>query len=172
MFFVRAVYIHVWCCWCSFAFAWILTVVSLCLTLRYMSNTVWVHNVVSIISNDLRSLFVFLLPSPIQQPHSPAPVPFVSCIILIFHCCLITVFSTLPLLLYLIPPSPQRSVLSLPNVRWLAEAAEPAGPARLGAVPAAFEAGSCLRRSVPGCQLCLSTGLRSHRGFPGSELSL
>lgn len=91
---VRAAYIHGCCCWCSFAFAWILTVVSLCLTLRYMSNIVWVHIVVSIIS--LHSLFVFLLPSPIQQPNCPPLVPFVlhypDFPLLSYHCLLNTAF--------------------------------------------------------------------------------
>ena len=86
-------YIHVRCCWCSFAFAWILTVVSpLCLTLCYLSNIVWVHIIFSIIEN--YCWLVFLPPSPpfqqhllLFKPHCPSLVPFVSCIIPIFHFC-------------------------------------------------------------------------------------
>ncbi|CAF97899.1 unnamed protein product, partial [Tetraodon nigroviridis] len=44
------------------------------------------------------------------------------------------------------------------------------GAARLGAVPAAFEAGARLRRSVPGRQLPVPAGLRPHRRLSGSHL--
>lgn len=120
----------------------------------------------------LYSLFVFLLPSPIPQPpssfepHCPPLVPFC---VFVFPFFSVTVFSWLP---YLIPPFLQRPVLSLPNVHWLAEAAKPAGPAWLGAVSAAFEAGPRVRRSVPDCELFLSTGLCSHTRVPGWKLFL
>lgn len=118
-------------------------------------------------------LFCFML-LPVHQH----PLPFSSIVpFCILHCpCCpflsITTFSPPRLFLCLIPPSPWRPVLSLSNLHWLAEAAEPAGFAVLGAMSAAFEDGSCLRRSVSGCELCLSTGLRTHRWVPGWERPL
>ena len=66
--------------------------------------------------------------------------------------------------LYLIPPCcPQRALLPLPNLRGLAEAAQPPHPARRGPLLTAAEARPCLWSPVPGCQLCLPPGLRPHR---------
>lgn len=77
--------------------------------------------------------------------------------------------SPLNFLLCVLAPCPQRAVLPLPNVHGLAEAAEPAGSARLGALCAAPQAGPRLRRSLPGLQLLFSFGLRPHRRLPGRK---
>lgn len=66
--------------------AWILTVVSLCLTLCHLSNIVWVHIVFSVIQAGFPRhdcFFVFLHPHPVQQ-HAPS-LFFILCLEL-SHC--------------------------------------------------------------------------------------
>ena len=74
--------------------------------------------------------------------------------------------------LYRVPSSPKRTVLPLPDLHGLAEAAQALVPARPGALSAEAQTGARVRGSVPGCELCLPLVICPYGRVPGAQLLL
>lgn len=142
---------------------------SLFVSLSATCPTLWVDIVFS--SSGVLPVFLSFFSLPFSCSTTPsftlcAPLyHFVSVLFCLFR----RPFSPLNFLLCSFTPCPWRAVLSLSNVYGLAEAAEPAGSARLGALCAALEAGSRLQRTLSGGQPFFPLGLRPDRRVPGAK---
>lgn len=118
-------------------------------------------------------LLLPIQPHPCLSPHSPPSIHLNGLNDPVFPSGSMAV-SLITALFYLhtFTPPPKRTILPFPNIRRLVATAEPAGAARLGAVPAAFEAGPRLRRAVPARQHVFSAEIRPLRRVLGSDLFL